>query len=180
MPRARALRPKMPPAEAPQPYNLADKESAGSLHQSNAVAYSSEEHVTPHTNVTNRPEYKSEPLGQNAMWPSQIAHQQSTMWLLPPQTDQSSAIALLLRTEIQSHAITREMLHQTEQCRIQSAQRIVYLETECRNWSTAYENLASTLSKCSEEIQRVSLENVSLKTQRDAQVLESPEHYSPA
>lgn len=98
-------------------------------------------------------------------WPSQIAQSNSTMWLLPPSSDQSSAIAQLLRTEIQSHNITREMLHATETRRLQAVQNCNRLLDEAHSWATAHNNLTSALNKCSEECSRLSAENVSLKTQ---------------
>lgn len=101
-----------------------------------------------------------EPNLPQAGWPSQI---QSTMWLLPPSTDQSSAIALLLRTEIQSHNITREMLHNTEQRRLQAVNFNERLQQDCRGWAAAYEKLSETLRKVSEEYLRLSSENMAMR-----------------
>ncbi|KAF2475942.1 uncharacterized protein BDR25DRAFT_310370 [Lindgomyces ingoldianus] len=97
-------------------------------------------------------------------WPSQIAQSSSTMWLLPPGSDQSSAIAQLLRTEIQSHNITREMLHATETRRLEAAQNYNRLLADTHSWATAYNNMTSALYKCLEECSRLSAENALLKT----------------
>ncbi|KAF2690345.1 hypothetical protein K458DRAFT_399679 [Lentithecium fluviatile CBS 122367] len=98
-------------------------------------------------------------------WPSQIAQSSSTMWLLPPHSSQSSAIAQLLQTEIQSHNITQEMLHATENCRLEAVRKYNSLVADTHSWITANNNLTSALYKCSEECSRLSAENVSLKTQ---------------
>lgn len=100
-----------------------------------------------------------------AVWPSQVAQSASTMWLLPPPSDQSSAIAHLLRTEIQSHNITREMLHATEQRRLEAVQRCEKLLADIRSWAAAYNALTAALHKCSQEYSRLSAENVAMSTE---------------
>jgi hypothetical protein len=85
------------------------------------------------------------------------------MWLLPPQADQSSAIALLLRTEIQSHNTTREMLHATEQRRLEAFQRCDRLQSDIRAWMAAYNGLGDALCKCSQEYSRLLAENAALR-----------------
>jgi hypothetical protein len=99
------------------------------------------------------------------MWPSEIYAQSSTMWLLPPYTDQSSAIAMLLQTEIQAHKITREMLHATEQRRLEAVQNINQLQVDIRSWTTAHENLTFVFGKCSEELSRLRAENEKMSLQ---------------
>ncbi|KAF2727572.1 hypothetical protein EJ04DRAFT_581940 [Polyplosphaeria fusca] len=101
--------------------------------------------------------------GSDAVWPSQLAQGDNTMWSLPPHSDQASAIALILRTEIQAHNTTRHMLHVAEQRRLQAAQFCERLQEDARNWSTAYDNIAAALSKCSEAYARLSAENMSFK-----------------
>jgi hypothetical protein len=96
-------------------------------------------------------------------WPSELHNQRDTMWLLPPCSDQASALALILRTEIQSHNITRETLHMTEQRRLESVLKCNQLCTDVQGWSVAYNNLTTALRQCSEEISRLSAENVALK-----------------
>ncbi|KAF2680645.1 hypothetical protein K458DRAFT_311296 [Lentithecium fluviatile CBS 122367] len=90
-----------------------------------------------------------------AAWPSQVSQSTNTMWLLPAYTDQSSAIAMLLRTEIQSHNITKEMLHATEQRRLEAVRRCERLEIDMRSWSTSYAHSSTALQKCAEEYSRV-------------------------
>ncbi|KAF2257507.1 hypothetical protein CC78DRAFT_588462 [Lojkania enalia] len=101
----------------------------------------------------------------NTRWPSQVVQSTSTMWLLPPCTDQSSAIATLLRTEIESHNITREMLHATENRRIEAAQQAKQLMDDCHRWNVAYNSLTTALHACSEEYSRLNSENITLKKQ---------------
>ncbi|PVH95987.1 hypothetical protein DM02DRAFT_659645, partial [Periconia macrospinosa] len=83
-------------------------------------------------------------------WPSEVATNTSTMWLLPPYTDQSSAIASLLRTEIQSHNITKEMLHNTEQRRLDAVGRCGRLEADVNVLNIAYTKASTSLQKCAE------------------------------
>ncbi|KAF5845584.1 hypothetical protein GGP41_009363 [Bipolaris sorokiniana] len=97
------------------------------------------------------------------IWPSEIHSQSSTMWLLPPHSDQSSAITSLLRTEIQSHSITREMLHATEKRRLEAVQRGNKLLQDTHGWAAAYNNLTMALGKCYEEYSRVLGENTEMK-----------------
>ncbi|PVH95986.1 hypothetical protein DM02DRAFT_133171 [Periconia macrospinosa] len=92
------------------------------------------------------------------------------MWLLPPYTDQSSAIASLLRTEIQSHNITKEMLHNTEQRRLDAVGRCGRLEADVNVLNIAYTKASTSLQKCAEEFarlcadySRVSAENTQLR-----------------
>ncbi|KAF2197901.1 hypothetical protein GQ43DRAFT_443827 [Delitschia confertaspora ATCC 74209] len=99
-------------------------------------------------------------------WPSQVA--QSTMWLLPPHSDQSAAITQLLRTEIQSHNITREMLHTTEQRRLEAVQNYHKIWAENQAWATAYNSLTAALHRCSEEFARVTAENEAMRTRMNA------------
>ena len=94
------------------------------------------------------------------------------MWLLPLRSDQASAIATLLRAEIDSHNITREMLYATEQRRLEAIQRNSQLLTDNsqlltdnNSWATAYNNLTTALCRCSEEYSRLSAENVAVKSQ---------------
>ncbi|KAF2174295.1 hypothetical protein K469DRAFT_720973, partial [Zopfia rhizophila CBS 207.26] len=98
-------------------------------------------------------------------WPSQIAQTSSTMWLLPPYSGQSSAIALLLQKEIQSHNITREMLHATEQRRMEAIQYCNRSLADNRVWSAAYNNLTAALHRCSQEYSRLSAENEAMRAQ---------------
>ncbi|KAF2189308.1 hypothetical protein K469DRAFT_747999 [Zopfia rhizophila CBS 207.26] len=98
-------------------------------------------------------------------WPSQIAQTSSTMWLLPPYSGQSSAIALLLQKEIQSHNVTREMLHATEQRRMEAIQYCNRLLADNRVWSAAYNNLTAALHRCSQEYSRLSAENEAMRAQ---------------
>jgi hypothetical protein len=97
-------------------------------------------------------------------WPSEIQNMGDTTWLLPPCSDQSSNLALILRTEFQSHNITREMLHGTEQRRLEMAQRCKQLENDVQSWAAAYTNLTAALGHCTEAYTRLSTENVELKT----------------
>jgi hypothetical protein len=83
--------------------------------------------------------------------------------LLPPYADQASAIALLLHTEIQSHNITREMLHGTDQQRLEAIQRCERLQVDISSWTVAYNNLTVALHKCSEEYSRLSAEHLALR-----------------
>ena len=106
-------------------------------------------------------------------WPSEVAQRTSTMWLLPPPSDQASAIAALLRTEIQSHNMTREMLHETEQRRLEAIQRCNQLSSDTQSWATAYNSLTSALYRCSEEFSRLSAENTMLKVQLQEATLNS-------
>lgn len=96
-------------------------------------------------------------------WPSQVASRMTTSWLLPAHNDQSSAIALLLRTEIESHKISKEMLHATEQKRLEAVHHCQHLEaakqrleTDVCNWVAAYNALAAVFSQCSNELKRLS------------------------
>lgn len=98
-------------------------------------------------------------------WPSEVYNQTSTMWLLPPNSNQSSAIATLLQGEIQSHNITREMLHATEQRRLEAVQKWNQFANDARGWAAAYKSLSAALGKCAEECSRVASENVTLRTQ---------------
>ncbi|CAI6338160.1 unnamed protein product [Periconia digitata] len=114
-------------------------------------------------------------------WPSQLASSNSTMWLLPPYTDQSTAIACLLKTEIQSHNITKEMLHNTEQRRLDAARQCERLQTDVNAFSMAYNNASASLQKCAEEFARlcedyarVSSENLKL---RDSNLYQQQTHH---
>jgi hypothetical protein len=99
-------------------------------------------------------------------WPSELHHQGDTRWLLPSSySDQASTLALILRTEIESHNITREMLHGTEQRRLEAVQRCTQLQADARGWAVAYENLTATLGHCAGEFSRLTTENVGLKTE---------------
>jgi hypothetical protein len=98
-------------------------------------------------------------------WPSEIYNRGSTMWLLPPHSDQSSVIASLLQTEIQSHKITREMLHTTEQQRIDAIQQCNQLMDDSGRWAAAYNNLSSALKLWTDEFSRISADNAALKAQ---------------
>lgn len=98
-------------------------------------------------------------------WPSEVYNQTSTMWLLPPNSNQSSAIATLLQGEIQSHNLTREMLHATEQRRLEAVQKCNQFANDARGWAAAYNNLSAALGKCAEECSRVAAENLTLRTQ---------------
>jgi hypothetical protein len=100
------------------------------------------------------------------LWPSEI--QRDTVWLLPPCPDQASTLALLLRTKIQSHNITRETLHMTEQRRLESVLNCNQLHTDVQSWSAAYNNMATALRYCSEEYSRLLAENVELKANTQA------------
>jgi hypothetical protein len=101
-------------------------------------------------------------------WPSELYKRSSTMWLLPPHSNQSSAIVNLLQTEIQSHNITRDMLHTTEQRRLEAVQKNNQLTTDTQSWAAAYNNLTVALGKCAEEYSRVSADNVNLREQLQA------------
>ncbi|KAF2028951.1 hypothetical protein EK21DRAFT_113333 [Setomelanomma holmii] len=103
--------------------------------------------------------------GSMSDWPSEIYNQRDTTWLLPPYSDQSSMLALVLRTEIQSHNTIREMLHSTEQRRLEAVQRCDQLETDNRSWAAAYNNLTATLGRWAEEFSRLTTENMNLKTE---------------
>ena len=98
-------------------------------------------------------------------WPSEVYNRTSTMWLLPPHSNQSSAIATLLQAEIQSHNTTREMLHTTEQRRLEAVQRSNRFASDAQGWAAAYNNLNTALGKCAEEYSRVAADNVTLKSQ---------------
>lgn len=98
------------------------------------------------------------------LWPSEIRNLGDTNWLLPAYSDHSSSLASVLRTEIQSHNITREMLHSTEQRRLEGAQRCKQLQADLQSWVTAYNTLTTTLARYAEEFSRISTENVTLKT----------------
>ena len=98
-------------------------------------------------------------------WPSEVYNRTSTMWLLPPQSNQSSAIATLLQTEIQSHNTTREMLHATEERRLEAVQRSNQFASDAQGWAAAYNNLNTALGQCAQECSRVAAENVTLKSQ---------------
>jgi hypothetical protein len=104
-------------------------------------------------------------LSRPDAWPSQLSQSSSTMWLLPLRSDQASAIATLLRAEIDSHNITREMLYATEQRRIEAVQRYSQLLADNSSWATAYKNLTTALCRCSEEYSRLSAEHVAVKSQ---------------
>ncbi|KAK7179093.1 hypothetical protein PSPO01_14876 [Paraphaeosphaeria sporulosa] len=95
------------------------------------------------------------------LWPSQIAGRLTTSWLLPAYNDQSSAIAHLLKTEIEAHRISKEMLHATEQRRLEATYYCQHLEVakkrlelDVRNWAAAYNALAVAFSQCSAEHKR--------------------------
>ncbi|KAL5432569.1 hypothetical protein PMIN06_011966 [Paraphaeosphaeria minitans] len=95
------------------------------------------------------------------LWPSQIAGRMTTSWLLPAHNDQSSAIAHLLKTEIEAHRISKEMLHATEQRRLEVTYYCQHLEVakqrlelDARNWAAAYNALAVAFSQCSAEHKR--------------------------
>jgi hypothetical protein len=98
------------------------------------------------------------------LWPPEVRSLSDTNWLLPAYSDHSSSIASVLRTEIQSHNITREMLHSTEQRRLEGAQRCKQLQADLQLWMTSYTTLTTTLARYSEEFSRLSTENVALKT----------------
>lgn len=98
-------------------------------------------------------------------WPSEVYNRTSTMWLLPPQSNQSSAIATLLQSEIHSHNTTREMLHTTEQRRLEAVQRSNQFANDVRGWAAAYNNLSTALGRCAEEYSRVAADNVTLRNQ---------------
>jgi hypothetical protein len=108
--------------------------------------------------------YCYQDTGLPSDWPSEVYSQKDTTWLLPPYSDQSSTLALVLRTEIQSHNITREMLHSTEQRRLEAMQRCGQLEADNRSWAAAYNNITATLGRWAEEFSRLTTENMSLKT----------------
>ncbi|KAF1964223.1 hypothetical protein BU23DRAFT_562137 [Bimuria novae-zelandiae CBS 107.79] len=102
------------------------------------------------------------PLQSSNVWPSQIAGRMTTSWLLPVHNDQSSAIVLLLKTEIESHKISKEMLHTTEQKRLEAVHYCRHLEatkqkleTDVCNWVAAYNALAVAFSQCSAEQKRL-------------------------
>ncbi|KAF1971152.1 hypothetical protein BU23DRAFT_556172 [Bimuria novae-zelandiae CBS 107.79] len=102
------------------------------------------------------------PLQSGNVWPSQIAGRMTTSWLLPAHNDQSSAIVLLLKTEIESHKVSKEMLHATEQKRLEAVHYCRYLEatkqkleTDVCNWAAAYNALAVAFSQCSAEHKRL-------------------------
>ena len=124
----------------------------------------------PHSAVTPQP--RLEPLVVNncisphtiGAWPSQMGHG-STKWLLPSPSDQSAAIASLLKTEIQSHNITRDMLHATERKRLEAVQLCNQLTSDAQSWATAYQNSAAALVKCTEEYTRLSTENLEIKAE---------------
>jgi septal ring factor EnvC (AmiA/AmiB activator) len=103
-----------------------------------------------------------------SMWPSEIHNMGDTTWLLPAYSDQSSTLASVLRTEIQSHNITREMLHNTERRRLEGAQRCKHLQADIERWAAAYNNLTATFARCAEEFSRLSAENLELKTKLNA------------
>jgi hypothetical protein len=119
---------------------------------------------------------KNDP-GPIPMWPSEIHNMSDTTWLLPACSDQASTLASVLRTEIQSHNITREMLHNTERKRLEGAQRCKQLHADIESWATAHKNLTDTLARCANEFSRLSAENVELKTKLDAtSVRHQPPH----
>ena len=105
------------------------------------------------------------PLRRLDAWPSQLSQNNSTMWLLPLRSNQASAIATLLRAEINSHNITREMLYTTEQRRLEAVQRYSQLLAVNGSWATAYKNLTATLCRCSEEYSRLSAKNAAFRSQ---------------
>jgi hypothetical protein len=112
------------------------------------------------------------------MWPSELRNQGDPTWLLPtPCGEQASTLALVVRTEIQSHNITREMLYSTERRRVEAVQKCSQLEVDARSWAAAYNNLTTALGRCAEEFSRVSAENVALKTELQAAQVK-PEHFS--
>ncbi|PVH90243.1 hypothetical protein DM02DRAFT_665330 [Periconia macrospinosa] len=77
-------------------------------------------------------------------WPSQVA-QSNTMWLLPPYHDQSSSLALLLRTELEAHKVTKEMLHSTERRRQEAVKHCERLQNDINGLSTSYNLACSTI-----------------------------------
>ena len=115
--------------------------------------------------VDSEPLYPELASSDPTCWPSEVYNRTSTMWLLPPHSNQSSAIATLLQAEIQSHNTTREMLHTTEQRRLEAVQRSNRFASDAQGWATAYNNLNTALGKCAEECSRVAAENVTLKSQ---------------
>ncbi|KAF2741742.1 hypothetical protein M011DRAFT_514180 [Sporormia fimetaria CBS 119925] len=96
---------------------------------------------------------------QHPEWPSQIAHQSSHP---ETATHPASAAVALLQTEIQSHHVTREMLHSTEQRRLQAEQACTRLESDCYAWAAAYNSLTAALQHCSKEYSRVANEILTL------------------
>jgi hypothetical protein len=100
------------------------------------------------------------------LWPSEI--QRDTMWLLPPCSNQSSTLAMILQTKIQSHNITRETLHMTEQRCLESVLSCNQLRMDVQSWSVAYNNMVNALRDCSEEYSRLSAENLELKANTQA------------
>ena len=96
-------------------------------------------------------------------WPSQVTQRSSCAWLLPPYQDQSSSIILLLRAEVESHNITREMLHATEQRRLEAVQRCEQLLSDSKGWAAAYNSLMVVVQNCSAEYARLSSEHAALK-----------------
>jgi hypothetical protein len=115
--------------------------------------------------VDSEPLYPELASSDPTCWPSEVYNRTSTMWLLPPHSNQSSAIATLLQAEIQSHNTTREMLHTTEQRRLEAVQRSNRFASDAQGWAAAYNNLNTALGKCAEEYSRVAAENVTLKSQ---------------
>jgi hypothetical protein len=111
---------------------------------------------TDHEGPSHRPQ-------GSLMWPSEMYGRYSTAWLVSPSTDQSSDNSPLLRTEIQAHRITREMLQATEQRRLEAVQSCQRLHIDLRNWSVAYSNIYHILGKRDEEISRQRADNEALK-----------------
>jgi hypothetical protein len=111
---------------------------------------------TNHDGLSHRPQ-------GSLMWPSEMYGRYSTAWLVPPSTDQSSANSPLLRTEIEAHKVTREMLQVTEQRRLEAMQNCHRLHFDIRNWSTAYSNIFHILGKRDEELSRQRADNEALK-----------------
>jgi septation ring formation regulator EzrA len=64
--------------------------------------------------------------------------------------------------------MSREMLHATEQRRIEAVQQYNRVTSENESWSAAYNNLTTALHRCSEAFARVSAENQTLRAQLQA------------
>ncbi|KAF2010521.1 hypothetical protein BU24DRAFT_467144 [Aaosphaeria arxii CBS 175.79] len=157
-----AQHPSNPIAEYPSNPTIAQHPSNPiAEHPSNPIA----EHPSNNPIANHPPNHLAQhPGSQLNVWPSQIASNNAT-WLLPPHNDQAAALAMMLRTEIQAHNIAKEMLHATEQRRLEVFNICSRLSIEVRGWEAAYNSMTEALQRCSDEFSRISAENVSLKTQ---------------
>ncbi|KAF2439139.1 hypothetical protein P171DRAFT_132114 [Karstenula rhodostoma CBS 690.94] len=160
------LRPKRPAKEAPPltpapPFCVMETEDESSPCTATGLGISSSPPaVAPTSNSEINPSLPG------TAWPSEVASRTTTSWLLPPHNDQSSAIAMLLKTEIEAHKISKEMLHATEQKRLDAVHYCRHLEVakhrlekDVYNWIAAYNALAVAFCQRSAEYNRMAVGN---------------------